>query len=161
GSHAPARTLQGVVVLAGLLQESEQLPQRLEVAVGEPFPLLQDPAIVVAGKQFAAIGLDRLGQILRTLSAAGRALGALEGSVEGGHMGGDHVWAQPNGCTVCRDDAPRGHAVGFQVLTEPTDFATEVVAAGGGDTVWPEQLDEGVAKMSASGIIGEIGKEGT
>jgi hypothetical protein len=52
--------LHGCFVIAGLGQQIGQLVQQLYITLIEPFPLGQQPVIITARQQFAAIAIGRL-----------------------------------------------------------------------------------------------------
>ena len=74
--------LQGMAKIAGLLQVRDPLAQRLEEALSQPFPLLQDPILVVAGKQLAPIQVDRPRNQIRPFLTLLRSRGGLEAGLK-------------------------------------------------------------------------------
>ena len=165
--HLPGRVAQRVVAqeplgvadrrggLAPGLQHLEQPLQDPEVALAEPFPLLQHPVVhpteVVAGVQ-----LGGLGQGAEFLLGPGGPLGPGQRRLEGGHV-------QPPGRLVPPAQCPRGHLqepVG--VGQGPAEDVEQVAQVGPGlglAGVGPEQEGQPLAGLGRLAVEQQVGQQ--
>ena len=82
-----------------------------------------------------------------------------QGGFEGGDVRGDRLGVEPDRGAVGDQHGARRRTGRLQALAEEGDGHAQGSASGGEVGVGPEQLDEGVAKMGALGIIGQVGEQ--
>jgi hypothetical protein len=147
GREGGARPAGGKLLLGRLEQEGEAL------ALGE------EPGVIVAGQQLARVGGDRLGEMGAPLRGGRSTLGGGESGLEAGHIGEEGDGSQADEEGVDEEEGERGGAGRLKLTAEGGEGDAEAGAGGVGEGVGPEEIGEGVASVSGSGMEGEEGEE--
>jgi hypothetical protein len=141
--------------LAPSLQQLDQPLERLEVAAAQPFALLQQPLVVAALEQVAAVQLHGSPEARRLLVAR-FPLGPGDRLLEGGHV-------QPPVGVLPPAERPRGHLqvpVGVgQGVPQDVQQVAEVGAGLGLAGVGPEQEGQALAGLGRLAVEQQVGEQ--
>jgi hypothetical protein len=137
------------------LQQLDQPLERLEVAAAQPFALLQQPLVIAALEQVAAVQLDGRPEG-GALLVARLPLGPGDRLLEGGHV-------QPPGRILSPAERPRGHLqvpVGVgQGAAQDVQQVAQVGPGLGLAGVGPEQERQALAGLGRLAVEQQVGEQ--
>jgi len=159
GRDGLMRDRQRVSQFTRLLQKPGELSESGQMAVGQPNPLRQDPLLVVAGQQLAAIEGESTAQPLDPVLGIAFSLRLLKGRFKGHDIGCNDLTVELNAPVIGEKDGPAWDAGRFELATQGRKFHPQVQSPGRRLGLGPEHRGQLLTRVGTAAVEGEVSEK--